>query len=109
MFKSKRKIIKELKAELEEKESIIAPLQANCIKRDEELVEAKREIERLKTRLEDYIGLDDATPSDCKRGKWCAGCEFAKMVFAADGFVVKEVYFCGKGESCQNFVKRTDL
>lgn len=72
-----------------------------------------REIEALEKRLKAFHAAEDGTPSDCKRGTWCKSCEFRKALHiprkAIGGFVMSgydTVYFCGKGESCKNFVQK---
>ena len=91
-MKTKRKQIQELQAQLEQKEKVL---------------NTKTErIAELEKKLVEYFKLNDATPSDCKRGSWCAACEFAKHIGIRKSFGYVETFMCGKADSCQNFVQK---
>ena len=66
---------------------------------EKELKEAREIIDQLRV-------LTDATPTDCKRGSWCMGCEFVKPIRIYRGVLSKTEYFCGKAEACSNFVQK---
>lgn len=71
-----------------------------------ELTNTEKKLEETRQIINQYRTLDDATPSDCKRGSWCKGCEFVKTIFERNGRIYSETYFCGKAESCKNFVQK---
>ena len=81
-------------------------------KRNDELAGLKRENRKLEgsvRRFESLLEYLDETPGDCKAGKWCGACEFAKHMdlYLGDGYY--ETYWhCGKDEICKCFVKRRD-
>lgn len=106
MFKSKQKIIKELKKELADKEAQISELQVSLLKKEDELTNTQKELLFTQQQRDKYKALDDATPSDCTRGTWCAACEFAKEYDIYHGRIHEIVHFCGKAESCSNFVQK---
>ena len=67
----------------------------------------------LENRLDDISRLGESIPEDCKKGPWCAACEFGKVFpymahydFEVHSGVTKKYYGCGKGESCQHFVQK---
>lgn len=99
MFISKRKIINELKQALHEKDEVLAKAEKELVRKEEELAKVTKE-------RDEFARLHDATPSDCKRGTWCEACEFAKKYALHKGVWTKEYYFCGKAESCSNFVQK---
>lgn len=54
----------------------------------------------------------DNTPKDCTRGPWCRACEFRKCYHVYSDYIIpgceriiEELYVCGKGNSCKNFVE----
>lgn len=72
----------------------------------EELSTRKKELKEAREIIERYRVLDDAAPVDCKRGPWCKACEFVKPMRTYHGMISREDYFCGKAESCKNFVQK---
>lgn len=96
----------ELKKQLEEKNKETEILESYNKILSSELQDTKGELARTEARLAEYITLSDGTPEDCKRGKWCAGCEFAKEIVGYDGRIRHIMRFCGKGEACANFVQK---
>lgn len=94
MFKTKLRKVSELVREIR--------------KKDERIEELNDEITRLRKHVATLLAAEDDTPSDCKRGAWCRGCEFCKVVHVPGNNwgSYDAVYFCGKGESCQNFVQK---
>lgn len=67
----------------------------------------------LENRLDDISKFDETIPEDCKKGPWCAACEFGKAFhymahydFGVHSGVTKTFYGCGKGESCKNFIQK---
>ena len=98
-MKTKKQQIKELQAQLEQKEHNNSILAKDLNAKNERIAE-------LEKKLVEYFKLNDATPSDCKRGSWCAACEFAKSIGIRQGFGYTETYMCGKANSCQNFVQK---
>ena len=98
-MKTKKKQIEELKIQLEQKEYNFRELLKDIN------IKNKR-IQELEEKLTEYFRLDDATPSDCKRGSWCGACEFGKSIHVAKGFSYIETFMCGKANSCNNFVQR---
>lgn len=73
-----------------------------------ELTNTEKKLEEAREIIDQYRCLDDATPSDCKRGEWCKGCGFNKEIISRDRIWggTKISYFCGKAESCSNFVQK---
>lgn len=72
----------------------------------EELIKTEEKLKEAREIIDQYRTLSDATPSDCKRGAWCKACEFVKPMRTYSGLVFREEYFCGKAESCKNFVQK---
>lgn len=100
LFKSTMKIL-ELTQTIEKKDEDIARL-------EQKLDEAEATISNLNSNLRSFKAVNDGTPEDCKRGSWCGACEFAKeVVIPGKSFLGNtHVTFCGKGESCSNFVQK---
>lgn len=50
-------------------------------------------------------------PEDCKKGPWCASCEYAKSYYRVNYDYFGRChgvtdYACGKGEACKNFIQK---
>ena len=92
---------RELTQTIEKKDADIARLEAK-------LAEAESQISKLKNSLIAFKAADYGTPADCHRGSWCGACEFSKeFIIPGHGFIGnRTVCFCGKGESCSNFVQK---
>lgn len=67
----------------------------------------------LEYRLDGISRVSDNTPEDCKRGHWCAACEFGKVYHYLESYdfsmgikTRNQIYVCGKGESCKNFIQK---
>lgn len=77
-------------------------------RKDRKIKSLEDEKAGLLTKLEAFAELSDGTPSDCVRGEWCKHCEFVKVYhYYEPGGIFntpKSVYFCGKGQSCENFL-----
>lgn len=73
-----------------------------------DICELRSERDHLKLKLSTAVTLHESTPEDCKRGKWCEACEFAKEFHYSSGWVNRTGYFCGKGESCNNFIQKKE-
>ena len=74
-----------------------------------QLAESEKTVDALDKKLEEFTRLSDGTPDDCKRGPWCGACEFSKVMHISYGrFGYQNVYFCGKGESCSNFIQKKE-
>lgn len=73
---------------------------------EKELARSQEKLRYLKNRVDELKILYDATPPDCKRGSWCEACAFAKKASASFGLSSHDIYFCGKGEVCPNFIQR---
>lgn len=91
-------------------------------KLEEDLAKAQKELYREQKLRESYrdelANLKEiaefekhAMPEDCRKGPWCASCEFAKGYYRYEydcwgrGRSVWD-YACGKGESCKNFIQK---
>lgn len=76
--------------------------------KNKRIEELEAEVARLEDRLKSFFAAEDGTPEDCKRGRWCQSCEFNKALHIPGMYwgSYDTVYFCGKGESCQNFVQK---
>ena len=59
-------------------------------------------------KIEHMTKLNDSTPSDCKRGEWCAACALSRVVYIRCRYSgdLEPIYLCGKGEACANFVEK---
>ena len=100
LFKSGMKIL-ELTQTIEKKDADIARL-------EEKLAKADSQISKLENSLIAFKAADYGTPAECHRGSWCTACEFSKaLIFPGHGLLGnRTVFFCGKGESCSNFVQK---
>ena len=69
--------------------------------------ETKR-AEYAENKLEQLSHIVDNRPSDCVMGKYCEGCAFVKTFHYTIGAHRDYTwgYYCGKGESCKNFVQK---
>lgn len=109
MFRRKEsEEVRLLKLEVSQREALIEKLQANYLRIDQEKTELEKALEEARKIINEYVVLGEATPSDCKRGEWCRGCEFSKPVTHSAGIFggIQHTYFCGKAESCKNFVQK---
>lgn len=95
------KLIKENKELSEE----IKALKSHNATLSDEVQNQGIKIDELEAKLEEFRKLDDATPNDCKRGRWCSSCKFRREMFEKIGCNWRTVYFCGKAKSCSNFVQ----
>ena len=53
--------------------------------------------------------IRDSVPKDCIVGIYCRGCTFVKEYCYHETFHCGPVitgYYCGKGESCKNFIQK---
>lgn len=108
MFKSKSKEIARLKKECDIRDHVIEKLKEDIKDLTRNHTKLNEDLEEARRIIEEYRCLDAATPSDCKRGEWCKACEFKKEIHTRYGFFgtgTMTSYFCGKAESCQNFVQ----
>lgn len=64
-----------------------------------------KKIDSLYDELDECTKLKDGTPEDCTLGGYCQACHFGKRFLVSRNYGFKTVYFCGKGESCSNFVQ----
>ena len=104
---TKKEKIKMLELELEGKNQLIVNITNDNKKLSNQNVELNDTIADAKRVLKEFMKADEATPKDCKRGSWCKACEFNKSIRVPFGmFGYREEYFCGKEESCSNFVQR---
>ena len=84
----------------------------DSFKKDREFERARYETD-LKRAYEDIdklCAINSHTPSDCKTGEWCRACAFVKeykFVPRYGSVVIK--YYCGKAESCNNFVENKEI
>ena len=109
MFGRKAKEIKRLKQDCDKRDFIINSLQEDIKDLQRDYTELNDKLAEAKQIIEKYRALDDATPSDCKRGSWCKGCEFNKEIIEYDLYGRHQLScFCGKVESCSNFVQKKD-
>lgn len=67
----------------------------------------------LENRLDNISKINETIPEDCKKGPWCAACEFGKAYsymahydFGVRNGVTETFYGCRKGESCQHFIQK---
>lgn len=96
-----RKRVKELEEEVKK-------LQREKAKLQWELDGSKHMVNNLRNSLADVIHYNETVPEDCKRGTWCAGCEFSKRLTIWTGYPMhsENYHKCLKGESCPNFVQK---
>lgn len=98
---------KKLKLEVSDLKEVIFNLRELLNRKELELAEKEKLLNDAKRIIQEYWELDDATPEDCKRGTWCEACEFATNIRVDNIFgSFRKVYFCGKGESCKNFIQK---
>ena len=86
--------------------------------KDKEIARLKGENTDLKNCLDDtenamknIISVKKTVPEDCIQGEYCRSCEFVKTFLHYNYIpnVRKSIikgYFCGKGESCKNFIQK---
>lgn len=87
----------------------VSDLVSQIREKDERIEELESEITRLSDRMRAFFAAEDGTPDDCKRGEWCKACEFHKALHIPHGhWGYDTVYFCGKGDSCPNFVQKEE-
>lgn len=102
-----RKTIKNLQERIELRDLQIKNLVKELAEAKDKLAETEKALRETHKIISEYTILGDATPADCKRGEWCRGCEFAKHITFRSIFGgLQETYFCGKAESCSNFVQK---
>ena len=84
---------------------------SHCIERlTSENMRLKNDIKYLTDKL-DAIQRDlDATPEDCKPGRYCRICEFGEYhhIINTDGSIYYSFDVCGKAMACKNFVERKE-
>lgn len=56
--------------------------------------------------LEELLEVKAALPTDCTPGPYCKACEFSK-VYGYNYYHNWNIgHFCGKGQSCKNFIQK---
>jgi hypothetical protein len=100
------KKIRVLESQIKEKDELLKSLEKYNAVLNDELQTKKIELARAEVKVKEYTTLNDATPEDCKRGPWCKACGFNKELVEYRGRFRDSVYFCGKAESCSNFVQK---
>ena len=64
---------------------------------------------RAENSLAKFMEIRDSIPADCIEGTYCRGCAFVKEYYYNGAFHRGPVitgYYCGKGESCKNFIQK---
>ena len=66
---------------------------------------------RLVAKFDAITELEEAMPTDCKKGPWCKACEFSKVYHYREYDMYNRqysltCYVCCKGESCKQFVEK---
>lgn len=57
--------------------------------------------------LRQLLEYKDATPSDCKEGRWCGACEFGRLMMVYSDYGSEDAYYyCTKAQCCDYWAER---
>lgn len=89
----------------------IEELRRLCSAKDEKIERLNKELEIMDKKFDDFTNVMANRPANCKTGKYCAACEFAKPYFTHTYSIGMRNthYACNKNGGCPEFVQRERL